>query len=192
MKNPCILLASNSPRRREILSEVYDNVLIMPAKEIEENYPDSIPLAEVPVYIATKKRNAYSDTQLRPGEILITADTVVILDGEILGKPHNIIGARKMLRKLSGNTHTVVTGVTLTTYNHTEVFSVATNVTFDTLTTEEINYYLKKYRPFDKAGSYGIQEWIGMIGISSIEGDYYNVMGLPINALFKRICALPD
>lgn len=97
-----------------------------------------------------------------------------------------------MLRKLSGNTHTVVTGVTLTTYNHTEVFSVATNVTFDTLTTEEINYYLKKYRPFDKAGSYGIQEWIGMIGISSIEGDYYNVMGLPINALFKRICALPD
>ena len=130
---------------------------------------------------------AYDIDRLAPDEILITADTVVILDGKVLGKPHSEEEARMMLKDMSGKTHTVITGVTLSSREKSVAFSAKTLVTFDELSDAEINYYVSKYHPLDKAGAYGIQEWIGYIGISGIDGCYYNVMGLPLNELYKHL-----
>lgn len=141
-------------------------------------------VAEVPQYISQQKAHAYT---LTDDELLITADTVVCLDNKILGKPKDDVEARLMLSKLSGRTHQVITGVTLTTTQWTHTFSCSSNVTFAVLTEQEIDYYVQNYHPLDKAGAYGIQEWIGYIGVTKLEGSYFNVMGLPVQRLYTEL-----
>ena len=182
-----LLLASASPRRRELLSSLDSDVEIVTLKEVDESYPTSLPALEVAHYVACLKRDAYNTSQLADNEILVTADTVVVLDGKVLGKPHSTAEAYSMLRDMSGKTHTVVTGVTLSSNTKTVSFATTTEVTFDNLTDEQINYYIDKYAPMDKAGAYGIQEWIGYIGIKGIYGCYYNVMGLPLHDLYQHL-----
>ena len=182
-----LLLASASPRRRELLSSLDSDVEIVTLKEVDESYPTSLPALEVAHYVACLKRDAYNTSQLADNEIFVTADTVVVLDGKVLGKPHSTAEAYSMLRDMSGKTHTVVTGVTLSSNTKTVSFATTTEVTFDNLTDDQINYYIDKYAPMDKAGAYGIQEWIGYIGIKGINGCYYNVMGLPLHDLYQNL-----
>ena len=185
-----VLLASNSPRRRELLGMIVPEFTIAPPREVREVYPQDLPAEQVPAYLSRLKAAAYAD-DLEAGQLLITADTVVILDGEILGKPRDEDDARRMLAALSDNTHVVVTGVTISRAGHDPVtFSDATRVTFGPLSPEQIDYYVTHYRPLDKAGAYGIQEYIGAAGISSIRGCYYNVMGLPLHALARHLSAI--
>ena len=181
-----IILASNSPRRRELLAglDLDFEVRVLPG--IDESYPATLPVMETAEYIASKKAEAYRQ-QMADDELVITADTVVIVDDEVLGKPADAAEAALMLRKLSGRSHQVVTGVCLTTLRQTAHFSVTTDVTFRQLTAEEIDYYIKKYQPFDKAGAYGIQEWIGYIGCTGLRGSYYNVMGLPVQRIYAEL-----
>lgn len=180
------LLASNSPRRRELLGMILPAFDIAPSREVDETYPAEMPAHEVPVYLSQLKARAYLD-MLRPKELIITADTVVINRGEILGKPDGRDGAVEMLRRLAGHTHTVVTGVTLTATDHSESFAEHTEVEFGPLGDDEIVRYVDLYRPYDKAGAYGIQEWIGAVAIRGIRGCYYNVMGLPLHALYNHL-----
>lgn len=184
-----ILLASCSPRRRELLGLLDMDFEIVQPREVEEVYPDDLVADEVPAYLSSLKADAYLDL-LGTGDVLLTADTVVICDGEILGKPAGYHDAVGMLKKLSGRTHTVVTGVTLTGTDFRKTFSEHTRVTFADLSDDVIDYYVERYRPYDKAGAYGIQEWIGCIGISSIDGCFYNVMGLPLHALYANLSSL--
>lgn len=178
-----IVLASNSPRRKELLSGLDLQFTVNVMADIDESYPDTLAPSVVPVYLAEKKAEAYLIT-LQDNDLLITADTVVCTETEILGKPACKEEAVEMLRKLSGKEHQVVTGVAVTTTNKIESFAAVTSVLFDVLSDEEIEYYVEKYRPYDKAGSYGIQEWIGYIGVKSINGSYFNVMGLPVQKLY--------
>lgn len=187
IKGKRLLLASASPRRRELLSSLDSDVEIVRLKEVDESYPKSLPALEVAHYVACLKRDAYDTSRLNDNDILVTADTVVVLDGKVLGKPHDEEDARNMLRDMSGKTHTVVTGVTLSSNTKSVSFATQTEVTFDNLTDEQIDYYVDKYSPMDKAGAYGIQEWIGYIGISGINGCYYNVMGLPLHDLYSHL-----
>ena len=186
VNNYKLILASNSPRRRELLAglDVDFEVRVLPG--IDESYPENLPAVEVAEYIALKKAEAYRG-MLADGELVITADTVVIVGGEVLGKPADGAVATQMLRKLSGCTHQVITGVCLTTRDRTEHFSVTTEVTFRELSDDEIQYYIKKYQPFDKAGAYGIQEWIGYVGCTGLSGSYYNVMGLPVQRIYAEL-----
>lgn len=179
-----IILASNSPRRRELLRglDLDFEVKVLPG--VDESYPEDLPVDNVSEYIAREKAAVY---QVPDDEILITADTTVILGNEVLGKPADDNDARAMLRKLSGRTHHVVTGVCLTTSRKQRSFSVSTEVTFKELSDEEIRYYVSHYHPLDKAGAYGIQEWIGMVGVNRIDGCFYNVMGLPVARLYKEL-----
>lgn len=186
-----ILLASHSPRRRELLGKLDVDVEILPLIEVNESYPAKMVPEEVAAYISRKKAHPYM-AQLNDREILLTADTVVINRGEVLGKPDCAEDAALMLRLLSGHTHKVVTGVTLATKKRTVTFSEITEVDFAPLSHEEIDYYVEKYRPMDKAGAYGIQEWIGYVGISGIRGDYYNVMGLPLHSLYNRLMTMAN
>lgn len=186
-----ILLASHSPRRRELLGKLDVEVEILPLIEVNESYPAKMVPQEVAAYISRKKAHPYM-AQLNDREILLTADTVVISRGEVLGKPTDAEDAAMMLRLLAGRTHKVVTGVTLATKKRAVTFSETTEVDFAPLSHEEIDYYVEKYRPMDKAGAYGIQEWIGYIGISGIRGDYYNVMGLPLHALYNRLVTIAN
>ena len=179
-----IILASNSPRRRELLSGLGLDYEVHTMPGLDESYPDGLPMEEIPQYISRKKAAAYT---LEKDELLITADTIVWLDGEVLGKPADEEEARQMLSKLSGRTHQVVTGVTLTTTAIQHSFACVSQVTFAQLSDEEIDYYVTHYRPLDKAGAYGIQEWIGYIGVTSIEGSYFNVMGLPVQRLYTEL-----
>lgn len=179
-----IILASASPRRKELLAELDLAFEVKVIKGVSESYPESLRAEEVPQYISREKAAAY---QVADDELLLTADTVVVVDNTILGKPHDADDARRMLRLVSGRTHQVVTGVTLTTAKAQKTFGVTTDVTFRQLTDDEINYYISHYRPFDKAGAYGIQEWIGYIGVTSIHGSYYNVMGLPVQRIYQEI-----
>ena len=158
-------------------------------KGIDESYPHDLPTREIAQYISQKKAEAYCQT-ITPDELVITADTVVILGDEVMGKPKDAADACNMLRKLSGRTHQVITGVTLTTTEKQVSFSVETDVTFKQLSDEEITYYVKKYQPFDKAGSYGIQEWIGYIGVTGMKGSYFNVMGLPVQRIYEALKTL--
>jgi septum formation protein len=151
---------------------------------IDESYPANLPAAEVPQYISQQKARAYTLTDT---ELLITADTIVCLDGQILGKPRTEEEACQMLTRLSGRTHQVITGVTLTTTRFTHSFSCTSDVTFATLTQQEIEHYVHHYHPLDKAGAYGIQEWIGYIGVTRLEGSYFNVMGLPVQRLYTEL-----
>lgn len=181
-----IILASNSPRRRELLSGLGLDYEVRTLPGIDESYPDTLQGEEIPVYISSKKASAYLDA-LKDNELLITADTIVWLDGRVLGKPADEGEARQMLRDLSGKTHQVITGVTLATTTFQKSFASVSQVTFASLTEEEISYYVTHYHPMDKAGSYGVQEWIGFIGVERIEGSYFNVMGLPVQRLYNEL-----
>ena len=184
-----IILASNSPRRRELLSGLGLDYEVRTLPGIDESFPNTLQGEEIPVYISSKKASAYLDA-LKENELLITADTIVWLDGQVLGKPSDEEDARQMLRDLSGKTHQVITGVTFATTSFQKSFASVSQVTFATLTEEEINYYVTHYHPMDKAGSYGVQEWIGFIGVERIEGSYFNVMGLPVQRLYRELKAM--
>lgn len=181
-----IILASHSPRRQQLLKDAGIDYELAVGYEVDEVYPDSLPVEEVPVYLSKLKSSSYPH-ELRSEDILITADTVVCLHGKIIGKPVDRQDAAVILGRLSGNRHTVVTGVTIRTANLQKSFSVHSDVFFRKLTDEEVEYYINTYKPFDKAGAYGIQEWIGYIGIERIEGSFYNVMGLPIQQLYLKL-----
>lgn len=185
-----LILASKSPRRRELLSMLEIPFSIAPALDVEEVYPPSLPAVEIPEYLACLKAKAYLST-IKDNELIITADTVVILDNEVIGKPRDEEDAKRMLAKLSGRTHVVVTGVALSNSSGIQSsFSVKSKVKFSNLSKDEIEYYVKKYSPLDKAGSYGIQEWIGAVAVEGIEGSFYNVMGLPVHQLYKQLSKL--
>lgn len=181
-----IILASNSPRRKELMSGLGINYEVKTLPGIEETYPDTLKDEEIPLYIAKEKADAYRDV-MQPDELIITADTIVWLDGIVMGKPKDVEDARQMLRTLSGRTHQVITGVCLTTIAFQKSFSTVTDVTFAELSDAEIDYYIRTYKPMDKAGSYGIQEWIGFIGVQKISGSYFNVMGLPVQRLYTEL-----
>ncbi len=181
-----ILLASNSPRRRELLAGLDIDYRVTALPEVDESYPDTLSGEEIPLYISQEKAAAYRRF-MKDNTLLITADTIVWLDGKVYGKPHDIADAKAMLQALSGKTHTVITGVTLTSLQKQISFAVSTEVTFTALDDEEIDYYVEKYRPLDKAGAYGVQEWIGYIGVTGLKGSYYNVMGLPIQRLYTEL-----
>jgi len=181
-----IILASASPRRRELLSGLGVSFETLCLPGIDESFPDSLPANEVAGYISVKKAEAYKQ-QMQTNQLIITADTVVVSANRILGKPHSRENAVEMLRFLSGKTHHVITGVTILTTDKQKTFSVSTDVTFADITDEEINYYIDRYQPMDKAGAYGIQEWIGFIAVESISGSYFNVMGLPIQRLYQEL-----
>ena len=181
-----IILASNSPRRKELLAGIDVNFEVRVLKNIDEGYPSDLPTKEIAEYISKKKAAAYLET-MTADELVITADTIVMLGDEVMGKPHDDADARRMLRELSGRTHQVITGVTLTTHERQHSFSVETDVTFKELTDEEIDYYVRTYQPMDKAGAYGIQEWIGHIGVTALKGSYFNVMGLPVQRIYEAL-----
>ena len=188
VKDYHIILASNSPRRRELLSGLDLDYEVKVLPDIEEAYPEDLPTEEIPLYIAAEKAAAYQ-TLMTAKDLIITADTVVVLGDEVLGKPVDADDARRMLRELSGKTHQVMTGVCLMTLEKKRCFTVTTDVTFKVLTDKEINYYVDTYQPLDKAGAYGIQEWIGYIGVTGLKGSYFNVMGLPVQRIYQELQA---
>ena len=180
-----IILASGSPRRQHFFKEM-DLHYSIRLKEIEEIYPEHLKSEEITNFLAKLKANAF-ENELQENDVLITSDTIVWLNGIALGKPKDYDDAFQMLQQLANQTHEVITSVCLKSINNTEVFHCVTKVTFANLTDEAIRYYLDNYKPFDKAGSYGIQDWIGLIGISKIEGSYTNVVGLPTEMLFQKL-----
>lgn len=184
LKKYNIILASGSPRRKELLEGLGVDFRVEVVNGIEETYPHALPVAEIPVYLSRLKAHAY---QANANDLIITADTVVILNGKVIGKPHDEAEAKRMLSELSGNVHTVVTGVTVFTADRVESIGCSSEVEFAPLSDEEIDYYVENYRPLDKAGSYGIQEWIGYMGIKGIKGSFYNVMGLPVQRLYALL-----
>ena len=180
---PNIILASNSPRRKDLLSMAGIQFSVQ-SKNVDENHPDNASLQEIPLLLAQKKAYAFS-AEITNEDIVIGADTVVILNNKIYEKPTDRNDAISMLQELCGNTHTVVTGVCIFSKQKEVSFSKSTQVTFNQLTTEEITYYVDNFKPYDKAGSYACQEWIGAVAISKFDGDYFNVVGLPINEVYK-------
>ncbi len=185
-----VILASASPRRRELLAGLDVDFEVRALPDVDESFPPTLQGGDIPLYISKKKADAYRSS-MAADELVITADTIVWLDGNALGKPTGKDDARRMLKFMQGKTHSVFTGVTITTRNVQHSFVACSQVTFAPLTAEEIDYYIEKYRPMDKAGSYGVQEWIGYIGISSIEGSYFNVMGLPVQRLYNELKLIP-
>lgn len=186
LKNYHIILASNSPRRRELLAGLGIDFEVRVLPNIEENYPPTLPVSQIAQYIAKEKAQAYREV-MTDDQLIITADTVVVAAGEVMGKPVDADDAFRMLRKLSGCKHQVITGVCLTSTAVQREFSVTTDVAFKQLTDDEIHYYINHYHPFDKAGAYGIQEWIGYIGVTGLEGSYFNVMGLPVQRIYTEL-----
>lgn len=186
MKVTKLLLASNSPRRKELLAGLDIPMEVVKLKDIDETHPAGLEGGDIPLHIARLKMSAY-DLALAPGEVLVTADTVVWCEGEEMGKPKDAEDAFRMLRKLSGKTHQVYTGVCLKSALDETSFVCRTDVTFAELSDDQINYYIEHYRPFDKAGAYGIQEWIGYVGCTRLEGSYFNVMGLPVQRLYSAL-----
>ena len=179
-----IILASNSPRRKELLGGLGVDFEVRVMKGVDEAYPDTLPAKDVAEYISREKASVYD---VADDELLITADTVVIVGDDILGKPKDADDAHRMLREISGRIHQVVTGVCLTTAKEQRSFSVVTDVTFKQLSDEEIDFYIRNHRPYDKAGAYGIQEWIGYIGVTGLNGSYYNVMGFPVQRVYEEL-----
>jgi len=180
-----ILLASASFRRRELLAQLgVQYSLVKPSQE-EETVPSDLCVEDVSEYLACQKSNAY--TELKDNDLLITADTTVIVDDKILGKPKDYSEAFQMLKLLSGKTHSVVTGVCLRSVDKVVSFSVKTEVTFSKLDDEEIRFYIENFKPYDKAGAYGIQEWIGKVAVEGISGSFYNVVGLPVQRLYREL-----
>lgn len=186
LKKYKVILASNSPRRKELLAGLGVSYEVRTLPDVDESYPETLQGADIPLYIAKEKADAYRD-MLQPGELMITADTIVWLDGKVLGKPKDREDALRMLRDMSGRTHEVFTGVCLTTTEWQRSFAARTEVSFSILGGEEIAYYVDKFRPMDKAGAYGVQEWIGFIGVENISGSYYNIMGLPVQRLYREL-----
>jgi len=185
INNYKIILASKSPRRKELLAGLNLPFEVI-VHEVDEIFPDDLPMEEIPVYLAKLKAKPFIN-ELECDTLVITADTIVWIDGVVLGKPNDYEHAAEMLRQLSGKKHVVVTGVCLTTNEKQVAFSASTDVWFKNLNDDEIDYYLKNYQPYDKAGSYGVQEWIGYIAIERIEGSYFNVMGLPVQRLYEEL-----
>ena len=181
-----IILASNSPRRKELLAGLDLQFEVRVLQDIDESYPHDLPTLKIAEFISKKKADAYVET-MADDELVITADTVVILGDEVMGKPHDEADAKRMLGELSGQTHQVATGVTLSTRERQMSFSVVTDVTFKQLSADEIDYYVHTYHPMDKAGAYGIQEWIGYIGVTALKGSYFNVMGLPVQRIYEAL-----
>ena len=184
LKKYNIVLASKSPRRQELLKGIGLDFTVL-TKEVDESYSKNISVFDVAPYLSVKKAKAFEDSELPDNYMVITADTIVVVNDMILGKPKDADEAREMLRLLSGKKHSVITGVTVHTKEKTKTFSVTSKVSFEVLDEEEIEYYVNNYKPFDKAGSYGVQEWIGYIGVSCVEGSYFNVMGLPTQKLYQ-------
>lgn len=184
--NRKLVLASNSPRRKELLKGLGYDFEVRIIDNIDESYPEGLPCRDIPCYIAEAKAEAYKPT-LAEDELLITADTIVVLDGRVLGKPKDADDARRMLRALAGRTHQVITGVSLTAADRQRTFACVTDVEFAPLSDAEIDYYVERYKPLDKAGAYGIQEWIGFVAVRGINGSYFNVMGLPIQRLYTEL-----
>lgn len=181
-----VILASNSPRRKELLAGLDVDFEVRVLDGIDESYPAELPVQDIAEYISRKKSVAYRST-MTDDELVITADTIVVLGNQVMGKPKDDADACRMLRLLSGQVHQVITGVTLTTRERQRSFSVKTDVTFKELSEQEINYYVSRYHPLDKAGAYGIQEWIGHIGVTGLNGSYYNVMGLPVQRIYEML-----
>ena len=186
-----IILASNSPRRKELLAGLDLQFEVRVLQDIDESYPHDLPTLKIAEFISKKKADAYVET-MADDELVITADTVVILGDEVMGKPHDEADAKRMLGELSGRTHQVATGVTLSTKERQMSFSVVTDVTFKQLSADEIDYYVRTYHPMDKAGAYGIQEWIGYIGVTALKGSYFNVMGLPVQRIYEALETFSD
>lgn len=186
-----IILASNSPRRRELFAGLGLPFEVKVIPGVKESYPADLPVNDIAEFIAVEKTQAYLDA-LSPDDILITADTIVVAGHEVLGKPKDVYDAVRMLQLLSGHTHQVITGVCITKAKIQKHFSVTTDVTFKPLSAEEINFYIENYHPYDKAGAYGIQEWIGYIGVTELKGSYYNVMGLPVQRIYEILKALKN
>ena len=184
-----IILGSASPRRRELLAGLDVEFTVDTGNTFEEFVDESVPHCDIPALMSEGKSRGFHRS-LEPDEILITADTMVLLGGRLLGKPCDREDAVRMLRELSGREHEVITAVTLRSVDHFETFTDSSLVTFASLTDDEIDYYIDKYRPFDKAGAYGVQEWIGYVAITGIRGSFYNVMGLPVHALYRHLLKL--
>lgn len=186
MKDITLVLASKSPRRRQLVDMLGFPVEIVTI-DVDEHIDATVPVDRIAETLACRKASGYDLSQLRPNQILVTADTIVALDDRMLGKPHDREEAMAMLSALSGRHHTVYTGVCLTTRQSRRSFTEATDVFFRKLEKGEIEYYIDTYKPFDKAGSYGVQEWIGAVGVERLEGCFYNVMGLPVSRLYQEI-----
>ena len=181
-----VILASGSPRRRELMAGLGVNYEVRILPDVDESYPDTLQGEEIPLYIAKEKADAYIP-MMQPDELIITAYTIVWLDGKVLGKPRDREDALQMLRTMSGRTHEVFTGVCITTTDWQRSFTAQTEVRFATLSEDEIIYYVDNFKPMDKAGAYGVQEWIGFIGVENISGSYYNIMGLPVQKLYREL-----
>ena len=181
-----VILASGSPRRRELMAGLGVNYEVRILPDVDESYPDTLQGEEIPLYIAKEKADAYIP-MMQPDELIITADTIVWLDGKVLGKPRDREDALQMLRTMSGRTHKVFTGVCITPTDWQRSFTAQTEVRFATLSEDEIIYYVDNFKPMDKAGAYGVQEWIGFIGVENISGSYYNIMGLPVQKLYREL-----
>ena len=181
-----IILASNSPRRRELLGGLGLDFTLKVISGIDESWPHELKGEDIPLYISREKAAPYK-SMIAPDELVITADTIVYVDGEVLGKPHDKADAERMLHLISGRWHEVITGVTLMTAQRERSFAVTTRVKFANLTDSEINSYVESGLPMDKAGAYGIQEWIGYVGVEAIEGSYFNVVGLPVQRLYREL-----
>lgn len=186
LKKYKILLASKSPRRKELLADLGIDFEIVSLNDIDETFPYDMCAENVAEYISKKKADAFSSI-IKDCELVITADTIVVCENQVLGKPIDYANAIEMLKKLSGKIHNVITGVTISTKAKIRSFSVSTDVEFAPITDEEIDYYIRNYKPFDKAGAYGIQEWIGYIAVKGIKGSFYNVMGLPVQRLYEEL-----
>ncbi len=186
MKSYQLILASQSPRRKELLEGLGIPFCVRVIEGIDESFPEDLPIEDIPVYISKQKASVYAKC-ITEDEVVLTADTVVVCQGQVLGKPKDEDDARRMLNLLSGRTHEVITGVTVKTREEEKSFSVVTEVQFKSLTPQEIDFYIRRFKPFDKAGAYGIQEWIGYIGVISIHGSYFNVMGLPVQRIYEEL-----
>lgn len=189
LKKYNVILASNSPRRKELLAGLGVKYEVRTLLDVDESYPAHLQGADIPLYISREKAAAYR-ALMKPRELMITADTIVWLDGKVLGKPIDREDAVQMLRAMSSKTHEVFTGVCITTTEWQRSFTARTEVRFSHLSEEEITYYVDTFQPMDKAGAYGVQEWIGYIGVEYISGSYYNIMGLPVQKLYKELCQI--
>jgi septum formation protein len=185
LENYRIVLASKSPRRQALLADL-DIDFVTEIHEVDEVFPEGLPMNEIPQYLARLKAEPFVGI-MKENDLVITSDTIVYVEDEVLGKPDDYNDAVEMLQKLSGRRHEVVTGVCLTSKKKQVSFAAVTDVFFKELSQEEIDYYITHYKPYDKAGAYGIQEWIGYIGIERIEGSYFNVMGLPVQHLYEEL-----
>lgn len=186
LKKYNIVLASKSPRRQELLKGIGVEFSVL-TKDVDESYSKNISVFDVAPFLSLKKAKAFEESELPENYLVITADTIVVVDDKILGKPVDAEDATNMLRLISGKKHSVITGVTIRTAERIKTFSVTSKVSFDVLDEDEIEYYVSEFKPFDKAGSYGIQEWIGYIGVNKVEGSYFNVMGLPTHKLYQML-----